>query len=130
MRLWDSVDLGRRWRTAPFTATVACTPSPPPGRVPDTALFPKLALGWINADFRVQIRIFQHFSKSSRKSSSRKQSLQIFAKKKCMLKPCFTFLGKFCNFFNFKFSEIRKMFAKCCRIFCRILQKCVDFEKC
>ena len=29
-----------------------------------------------------------------------------------------------------KFSEIRKNFAKFCRIFCRILQKCVDFEKC
>ena len=29
-----------------------------------------------------------------------------------------------------KFSEIRKILAKFCRIFCRILQKCVDFEKC
>ena len=29
-----------------------------------------------------------------------------------------------------RFSEIRKNFAKFCRIFCRILQKCVDFEKC
>ena len=48
-------------------------------------------------------------------------------------------IGKFCKNFdifwqilqNFaKFSEIRKNFAKFCRIFCRILQKCVDFEKC
>ena len=48
-------------------------------------------------------------------------------------------LQKFCKNFdifwqilqNFaKFSEIRKNFAKFCRIFCRILQKCVDFEKC
>ena len=48
-------------------------------------------------------------------------------------------IGKFCQNFdifwqilqNFaKFSEIRKNFAKFCRIFCRILQKCVDFEKC
>ena len=48
-------------------------------------------------------------------------------------------IGKFCKIFdifwqilqNFaKFSEIRKNFAKFCRIFCRILQKCVDFEKC
>ena len=30
------------------------------------SLFPRLVLGWINADFRVQIRIFQHFSKSTR----------------------------------------------------------------
>ena len=37
------------------------------------ALFPRLGLGWINADFRVQIRIFQHFSSSTRKSSSREQ---------------------------------------------------------
>ena len=47
----------------------------------DTSLFPRLVLGWINADFRVQIRIFQHFSSSTRKSSSRKQiceSLQNF----------------------------------------------------
>ena len=29
-----------------------------------------------------------------------------------------------------KFSEIRKKFAKICRIFYRILQKLVDFEKC
>ena len=36
-------------------------------------LFPGLVLGWINADFRVQIRILQHFSRSSRISSSRKQ---------------------------------------------------------
>ena len=48
-------------------------------------------------------------------------------------------IGNFCKNFdifwqilqNFaKFSEIRKNFAKFCRIFCRILQKCVDFEKC
>ena len=48
-------------------------------------------------------------------------------------------IGKICKNFNIfwqilqnfaKFSEIRKNFAKFCRIFCRILQKCVDFEKC
>ena len=37
------------------------------------SLFPRLVLGWVNADFRVQICIFQHFSSSTRKSSSRKQ---------------------------------------------------------
>ena len=43
--------------------------------------FPRLVLVCINADFRVQIRIFQHFSKSTRKSSSREQILQLSAKK-------------------------------------------------
>ena len=33
----------------------------------------RLVLGWINADFRVQIRVLQHFSRSTRISSSRKQ---------------------------------------------------------
>ena len=44
----------------------------------DTALFPRLVGGWINADFGAQIRIFQHFSRSDsiRKSSSRNQLLQ------------------------------------------------------
>ena len=48
----------------------------------DTALFRKLVLGWIEADFRVQLRIFQHqnLSKSTRKSSSREQILQISVK--------------------------------------------------
>ena len=41
------------------------------------SLFPRLVLGWISADFRVQIRIFQHFSSSTRKSSSRKQICKI-----------------------------------------------------
>ena len=45
----------------------------------DTSNFPGLVLGWINADFRVQIRIFQHFSRSSRISSSRKQICKLFA---------------------------------------------------
>ena len=42
------------------------------------SLFPGLVLSWIDADFRVQIRIFQHFSNSTRKSSSRKQICKIF----------------------------------------------------
>ena len=40
------------------------------------SLFPRLVLGWINADFRVQMRILQHFSRSSRRSSSLKQILR------------------------------------------------------
>ena len=54
-------------------------------------------------------------------------------------------IAKFCKIFDFflanfaknffsqnfsKFSEIREFFAKFCRIFFRILQKVVDFEKC
>ena len=46
----------------------------------DTSLFPKLVLGWIEADFCNQGLILQHFSRSTRKSSSREQILQIFAK--------------------------------------------------
>ena len=46
----------------------------------DTALFRRLVLGWIEADFRVQIRILQHFSESTRKSFSREQILQISGK--------------------------------------------------
>ena len=37
------------------------------------AALPRLVLGRINADFRVQIRIVQHFSRPTRESSSRKQ---------------------------------------------------------
>ena len=73
----------------------------------DTSLFPRLVLVWVNADFRVQIRIFQHFSRSTRKSSSRKEILQNF--------------GDFCRFLqkfsqNFgkwpKWSENLKIFTK------------------
>ena len=41
--------------------------------------FRGLALGWINADFRVQIRILQHFSRRTRKSPSRKRICKCFA---------------------------------------------------
>ena len=47
----------------------------------DPSLFRRLVLGWIEADFRVQIRILQHFSKSTRKSSSREQIWQMSALK-------------------------------------------------
>ena len=74
------------------------------------SLFPGLVLGWINADFRVQIRIFQHFSSSTRKSSSRKQiskSLQNFT--------------EFCKNFE-KILEILRKFAKFCKISKKKLQ--------
>ena len=96
----------------------------------DMSLFPRLVLGWIEADFRVQIRILQHFSKSTRKEN------HLLASKFCkFLLKIWKFLQNFWHFWqilqNFaKFSEIRKIFAKFCRIFCRSSQKCVDFEKC
>ena len=74
----------------------------------DTALFRRLVLGWIEADFRVQIHILQHFSKSTRKSSSREQILQNSAKhfakfcKNCDIS--WQILQIFANF-----SEIRKI---------------------
>ena len=68
------------------------------------SLFPRLVLGWINADFRVQIRILQHFSSSSRKSSSREQICNILTKNHGILQ-------KFWEFF-FKFSEKMHNFEK------------------
>ena len=60
------------------------SPSPSASRVVQAttqSLFPRLVLGWINADFRVQTRIFQHFSRSARQSYYRKQiNLQKIAK--------------------------------------------------
>ena len=93
----------------------------------DKSLFPRLVLGWIEADFRVQIRILQHFSKSTRKSSSRERIVQISAKRLENFAKNLTFI---LQIVFAKISEIRKNFAKFCRIFGRILQKCVDFEKC
>ena len=74
----------------------------------DTSLFRRLVLGWIEADFRVQIRILQHFSKSTRKSSSREQISQNFCQK----------FAKFCNFL-----------AEICKICLREYDFLVDFEK-
>ena len=83
------------------------------------SLFPRLVLSWINADFRVQIRIFQHFSRSTRKSSSREQI--------CKIKQNFM---EFCkNFENFleisekmqNFGNFDKKFADFFTEFCKIL---------
>ena len=62
--------------TAPGLALMVAWTSSPTGLGvgQDTALFRRLVLGWISADFRVQIRIFQHFSRSTSKSTSRNQS--------------------------------------------------------
>ena len=87
---------------------------------------PRLVLGWIEADFRVQIRIFQHFSKCTRKSSSREQILLISAKnkKRNSAKILTLFFLQTLQIFA-KFSEIRKFLQN---FFCRILQKFLDFE--
>ena len=68
---------------------------------PRPALFRRLVLGWIDADFRVQIRILQHFSKSTRKSPSREQVLQNSAKKLKILKKILTFSSNFAKFWKF-----------------------------
>ena len=73
----------------------------------DTSLFRRLVLGWIEADFRVQIRIFQHFSKSTRKSPSREQILEISAKKLENFAEILTFFGKFCKILQ-KFQKSAK----------------------
>ena len=81
---------------------------------------PRLVLGCVNADFRVQTRIFQRFSRSTRKSSSRKQILQNFT----------NFVAKFLRILQ-NFEDFLK-FAKFCnfsQFFSRILQNFVDFEK-
>ena len=74
----------------------------------------RLVLGWIDADFRVQIRIFQRFSKSTRKSSSREQILQISAKKIAKFCKILDIFGKFCKILqNFqKSAKILQNFAE------------------
>ena len=109
------------------------------------SLFPRLVLGWIEADFRVQIRILQHFSKSTRKSPSREQILQISAKKLEIFAKILTFFGKFCKILqNFQksakilqnfavflqnFTEIHR-FEKCCKMLCWMQNFLpLDFDK-
>ena len=79
----------------------------------DTSLFPRLVLGWINADFRVQICIFSHFSRSTRNSPSRKQILQTFAEFCKLLQKIFKNVAKL------KISKIPEIFAN----FHKIVQK-------
>ena len=101
----------------------------------DASLFPRLVLSRIEADFRVQIRIFQRFSKSTRKSPSRKQILQISAKfLHNFVKICKIFRN-FRNFAKFlkksaKVCKILQNFAKFCKICLREGEFLVDLEKC
>ena len=79
------------------------------------SLFPGLVLGCTNADFRVQIRIFQHFSSSTRKSSSRKQICKIlrnFAKILRILQ-FFRKISKIISENFRKFASFCKKFEEC-----------------
>ena len=81
----------------------------------DTSLFPSFVLGCIDTDFRIQIRILQHFSKSTKLSSwffekvakfckkSQKiakilRNFRIFAKKVLIFAKIADFLQIFANF--------------------------------
>ena len=57
---------------------------------PAKPLFRRLVLGWIDADFRVQGRIFQHFSKSYKKIIFSRANFANFCQK----------IGKFCKNFD------------------------------
>ena len=72
----------------------------------DASLFPRLVFSRIEADFCVQICIFQHFSRSTRKSSPRKQILQISAKKNASFVKLLIICKK-----NLKFCRISQIFA-------------------
>ena len=130
-----------RFRCAESWSEVGPGPVPAPGGAPpralpaplglsaavahDPSLFPRLVLGWINADFHVQIRIFQHFPSSTRKSSYRKQiskSLQNFTEFCECLRSFLKFSenhfksAKFCKKIYKKFAEFSQNFAKSCRL--------------
>ena len=60
-------------------------------------VFFRLVLVCIETNFCIQVRIFQHFSKSTRRSSSREQILQISAKKLENFAKFLTFFRKFCK---------------------------------
>ena len=87
--------------------------------IEDEPLFPRLVLGWTNADFRVQIRIFQHFSRSTRKSSSRKQICKHFANFHGILQKILESFGNFqkkCKILQ-NFAEFLQIFLT---EFCKI----------
>ena len=55
---------GDQPRGAPAPSPRGAQPRGAPRWATKPSLFTRLVLGWINADFRVQIRLFQHFSRS------------------------------------------------------------------
>ena len=101
------------------------------------SLFRRLVLGWIEADFRVQGRIFQHFSKSTRKSASREQILQINSKIKiaqidfAQFSPVLpSFIQFFSIFLNFpQFFPILRSFHQFLKIFFKCLLNFAEFSR-
>ena len=122
-------------RSAPAPSRGAWRPPGPRGRAArgrrsrrrsgHTTRHPRLVLGCIDADFRVQIRIFQHFSRSTRKSSS-------------SFLYCFFFFLFFSRrgFFSAFLTIYKKIifsqedFAQICKMCLREDDILVDLEKC
>ena len=98
----------------------------------DTSLFPRPVLSCINAAFRVQIRIVQHFSRSTRISSSRQRILQKnlpkFSKICQKNSEFFKFLKILSNFCE-NFAKILQNLAEICKICSREDDLLVDLEK-
>ena len=110
-RPWRRLASGTRLRRAepPHQRTPTRSPASVDGWATTPSLFPGLVLGWINADFRVQIRILQHFSSSTRKSSSREQICKLWQNFTEFCKFFDNFLGIFRNMQNFE--KIYKSFV-------------------
>ena len=132
--------LTRFWQTLRILQeALAATPQrwngTPGGGDTTPSLFPRLVLGWINADFRVQIRIFQHFSRSSRISSSRKQIskiLQNFAEFcKIIEKICEIFrkFVRICKLYKF-LQNFLQNFVKSCRFWKMLKNAILDAKNC
>ena len=118
MSIWARSGALPRWNPTP--------PRAPPSSAwaAQRSLFPWLVLGWINADVRVQICILQHFSRSSRISSSRKQICNIFAN---FIKLCQNFAEVLRNLWKFsESSNVKIKFWKFGK-FCKNLQTFADF---
>ena len=80
----------------------------------DTALFWRLVLGWIEADFRIQIRIFLAFFKIYKKIIFSRANLANFCQKIGKFVKILIFLGKFCKILqNFqKSAKFLQIFAE------------------
>jgi len=97
----------------------------------DTSLFPGLVLGWIEADFCNQGLILQHFSRSTRESSSHEQILQNFAKFWQIFRKFFKILkNSEINFFANFAKFLPNFLQKFCKICWREDDILVDLEKC
>ena len=90
-----------------------------------TSLLPRLVLCWIEADFRVQIHIFQHFAKCTRNHLLASKFGKFLPKKKLeIFARILTVFGKFCNFLqNFQKS------AKFCKILQNFLQNFAEIRR-